>query len=230
MPKIPLNYSTCCIYKIEHIENDNLVYVGHTTNFTKRKCQHKYISKSEKNKVHNFKVYQMISDNGGWDMFRMIEIEKYPCNDKREAEKRECEVMKELKANMNSIMSYTSDEEKKEKSTLYKKNYYAINKDEVTEKQKMYNKTRIEELKQYKKEYSEINKDKQREQKKEWYEKNKEKVKAERKEHYNNNKKQLLEKQKIYNENNKEKIKDRKRQLYIKSKKEKNLFIEDKPL
>ena len=82
MPKIPLNYSTCCIYKIEHIENDKLMYVGHTTNF-------KYISKSEKNKVHNFKVYQMISDNGGWDMFRMIEIEKYPCKDKREAQRRE---------------------------------------------------------------------------------------------------------------------------------------------
>jgi hypothetical protein len=36
--------------------------------------------------------------NGGWDMFRMIEVEKYPCKDKREAEKRECEVMKGLKA------------------------------------------------------------------------------------------------------------------------------------
>ena len=28
----------------------------------------------------------------------MIEVEKYPCNDRREAEKREGELMKELKA------------------------------------------------------------------------------------------------------------------------------------
>ena len=41
MPKTPMDYSNCCIYKIEHIENDNLVYVGHTTNFNKRKAHHK---------------------------------------------------------------------------------------------------------------------------------------------------------------------------------------------
>jgi hypothetical protein len=29
----------------------------------------------------------MMRENGGWDMFRMIEIEKYVCKDKREAEK-----------------------------------------------------------------------------------------------------------------------------------------------
>ena len=40
----------------------------------------------------------MIRDNGGFEMFRMIELEKYPCKDKREAEKRECELIKELKA------------------------------------------------------------------------------------------------------------------------------------
>ena len=31
MPKIAMDYSKCCIYKIEHIENASLVYVGHTT-------------------------------------------------------------------------------------------------------------------------------------------------------------------------------------------------------
>ena len=28
MPKIAIDYSKRCIYKIEHIEYDNLVYVG----------------------------------------------------------------------------------------------------------------------------------------------------------------------------------------------------------
>ena len=40
MPKIPIDYSNCCIYKIEHIENDTLIYVGHTTNFKQRKAEH----------------------------------------------------------------------------------------------------------------------------------------------------------------------------------------------
>jgi hypothetical protein len=38
----------------------------------------------------------MIRHNGGWDMCRMIKIEKYACNDKQEAEKREFEIVKEL--------------------------------------------------------------------------------------------------------------------------------------
>ena len=76
MPKTQMDYSKCCIYKIEHIDAENLVYVGHTTNFNKRKCEHKSRCKNEKDKKFNLKLYQMIRKNGGWDMFKMIEIEK----------------------------------------------------------------------------------------------------------------------------------------------------------
>ena len=106
MPKLPMDYSKCCIYKIEHIDDESLVYVGHTTNFVKRKAQHKSNSKNEKGRWYNLKVYQMIRQNGGWDEFKMIEVEKYSCNDKREAERKENQVMKELKANMNSMKSF----------------------------------------------------------------------------------------------------------------------------
>ena len=104
MPKHSIDYLNCCIYKIEHIENASLVYVGHTTNFKQRKLRHKSSCNNETDKSkHNYKVYQMIRKNGGWDMFRMIEIEKYPCNDKQEAEKREFEIMKKLNASMNTM-------------------------------------------------------------------------------------------------------------------------------
>jgi len=56
----------------------------------------------------------MVKDNGGWDKFRMIEVEKYPCSDRREADKRETEIMKELKANLNTYKSDTTKEEKSE--------------------------------------------------------------------------------------------------------------------
>jgi hypothetical protein len=62
----------------------------------------------------------MIRDDGGFDRFKMIEVEKYPCKDKREAERREYEVMKELKANMNAIKSFLTEEERKE----YNKEYF----------------------------------------------------------------------------------------------------------
>ena len=132
MPKNAMDYSKCCIYKIECINDDRLVYVGHTTNFEKRKIQHKNNCKYEKEKGFNYKLYQMIRENGGWDEFKMIEEEKYPCNDKREAEKRENEVMKELKSTMNTKKSFISEEEIKENEKIY----YAVNKEKIREGEK----------------------------------------------------------------------------------------------
>ena len=129
MPITPINYSKTIIYKIEHIENEDLVYVGHTTNFDKRKSEHKSSCKNGKSNVYNLKLYQMMRSNGGWDMFRMIEVEKYSCKDRREAEKRENEVMKVLKANMNMRNSFITEEEKKE----HRKQYYEENKGRFNE-------------------------------------------------------------------------------------------------
>jgi predicted GIY-YIG superfamily endonuclease len=41
MPKLSMGYSRCCIYEMGHIDDDSLVYVGHTTNFKQRKQRHK---------------------------------------------------------------------------------------------------------------------------------------------------------------------------------------------
>ena len=80
MPKTPMDYSNCCIYKIEHIDDETLLYVGHTTKFSKRKGEHKNRSNNENaNSTYNLKLYQMIRENGGFEMFKMIEVEKYPC-------------------------------------------------------------------------------------------------------------------------------------------------------
>jgi len=178
MPKTPMDYSNCCIYKIEHIENDNLVYVGHTTNFNKRKAHHKSNCYNEKSRHYTLKVYQMIRENGGFEMFKMIEVEKYPCNDKREAMRREDEVMKEFKANMNAIRSHTTAEEKKVNNIEYKMNnrvkliekqreYIKKNKDIIKVKKKKYRDKNIENIKMKEKEYREINKDIIKEKKRE---------------------------------------------------------------
>jgi len=166
MPKKPIDYSTCCIYKLEHIENESLIYVGHTTNFKQRKAQHKNICNNETNKKFNLKLYTMMRENGGFEMFKMIEVEKYPCNDRREAEKKENELMKEMKASMNMINSFVTREERLEK----KKEYRNINKEQQ-------------------KEYRENNKEKIKETKKKYREKNKEKLAKRDKEYYKNNKK-----------------------------------------
>ena len=160
MPKIPIDYSNCSIYKIEHIEDESLIYVGHTTNFKQRKAQHKQRCNNENNKEFNRKLYTMMRENGGFEMFKMIEIEKYKCNDRREADKRENEVMKELKATMNKIRSFVTEEEKKqyyeenkEKVKLHKKEYYEENKDKILKTKKEYREDNKNKISKRQKEY-----------------------------------------------------------------------------
>ena len=157
------NYAKTIIYKLVNYDYPDLVYVGSTTNFTNRKRHHKSNCKNENGKSFNLKLYQMIRDNGGFDRFKMIEVEKYPCKDKREAERREDEVMKELKASMNTIKSFLTDEERKK----YNKEYYDTNKDYYKDYYKEYNETNKEEKNQQNKEYYETNKEKIREKQRE---------------------------------------------------------------
>ena len=221
MPKKPIDYSKCCIYKIQHIDKEDLVYVGHTTNFTKRKCQHKYICKSENDSKYNLKIYQMIRENGGFDMFRMIEIEKYPCNDKREAEKRECEVMKKLKASLNTMNSYVSNEEKKESRKEYEKrnkeknqgrlkdynnNYYQNNKSRIKENVKIYSEINKGKIIEYQKEYIEKKKEKLNEYQTKYYEEHQEKIKKQQKLNRDLNKENKKEYDRKYRE--KQKLKE----------------------
>ena len=106
MPKEIIDYSKTIIYKI--VCNDlNIkdVYVGHTTSFIKRKQQHKKCCLNKDNLPHrnyNSKVYRFMRDHGGWENFSMIEIEKFPCNDKQEATKQERYWYETLNAQLNT--------------------------------------------------------------------------------------------------------------------------------
>ena len=102
MPKLPIDYSQTIMYKI--VCNDLSItdcYVGHTTNFIKRKNQHKYRCNKETDLGHNFKVYSVIRNNGDWNNWCMIEIEKFNCNDVNEAKARERFWIETLKSNLN---------------------------------------------------------------------------------------------------------------------------------
>jgi len=174
MPRKAVDYSNCCIYKIEHIDDDSLVYVGNTTNFHNRKNEHKNRSKNENGFNFNCKLYQMMRENGGWDAFKMIEVEKYPCNDKREAEKRENEIMKDLKANMNTKRSYVTKEEEKKDSH----EYYIKNKEMIIERSNKHYENNKEQLLNKMKERYINNKEQIIEQHKEYTKKNRDKIRA----------------------------------------------------
>ena len=127
MPRTNIDYSNTIIYKIQHNEKDELIYVGHTTDFTKRKSAHKAYANSKEGKPFNRQLYKMIRENGGWEIFNMIEIKKFPCNNKREAEAEEDKLMRELKSTMNMIRAFRTAEDIKEDARIYREN---LNKDE----------------------------------------------------------------------------------------------------
>ena len=156
MPKKDMDYSKTIIYKIVCKDiNITDLYVGHTTNFTKRKNQHKNTCNNENNKKYNLNVYQFIRNNGGWENFDMIEIEKYNCNDKLEACKRERYWIETLKASLNKVIpSRTKDEyynDNKEKISIHKKKFYNDNRKDILEKKKQYGENNKERISQRKK-------------------------------------------------------------------------------
>jgi hypothetical protein len=167
MPKVSTDYSKLVIYRIFL---DEFIYVGSTTNFTKRKNRHK--SNCDETKYKEIKLYKFVNENGGWENFKMLEIEKFPCADKNEARTREQYWIDHYKSQLNS-----------RKAINTKMEYYQDNKDKIAE---------------YGKEYYEKNKNKLAECRKMNYEKNKEEILYKQKLYTEKNKEMIKERKKKY--------------------------------
>ena len=90
MPKNIIDYSNTIIYKIFCKDKTiDHIYIGHTTNFIKKKHIHKKNCNNEKSSNDNFNLYKIIRENGGWDNWDMSIIEK--CNLKNGVEARTIE-------------------------------------------------------------------------------------------------------------------------------------------
>ena len=92
MPRI--DYGKNCIYSIKCKSPDkNFVYIGSTTNFTKRKYDHR------KNALSNLDepLYKCINDNGGWNNWEIAILEKIECTSKAETVQKENEFIEKLK-------------------------------------------------------------------------------------------------------------------------------------
>ena len=193
MPRKEIDYSKTVIYKI--VCNDlNIkdIYVGHTTDFTKRKHSHKVNTLNESNKDAKMKVYQTIRANGGWENWSMIEIEKYPCCDSNEARTRERFWFEELQASLNMLFPIRSRDE-----------YYEVNRDKINKRVNKYRLEHLEEISQ---------------KKKEDYQVNAERIKERVRKYAHENKDMVMGKKKEYYESHKERISEYKKQWYLKKK------------
>jgi hypothetical protein len=142
MPKKDMDYSSCLIYKLV-CNNLNVkdCYVGHTTNFKQRKSLHKQNCNNPNSKKYNFKVYQIIRDNGGWNNWSMILVENYPCDDVLQARARERYWYELFNCKLNSDVPNRSKKE-------YQKIYNENNKEKIAEKCKEYYENNKEIIKQ----------------------------------------------------------------------------------
>ena len=163
-------YKICCLD-----ENVTEVYVGSTKNFTRRKYEHKYNSTN-----HHYKIYQFIRNNGGWDNFNMIPIREEECETKIRAIIIEEEIRCDLKAKLNSIRAYITEEQLIER----KHNYHELNKEKINEQRKEFRELNKERINEDNKKYYEENKDDIRERRHEKYETNKIDINDKRRENY----------------------------------------------
>ena len=195
MPRTSVNYQNTIIYKI--VCNDLNVkdlYVGHTTDFKRRKSEHRKKTINENDtQSYNFKIYKIIRENGGWDNWSMIEIEKYPCNDSNEATTRERYWFEDLQANLNTHYPQRT-----------KKEYIVQNKEKIKEAYKEYCEQNKEKLSEMHKDYYEANKTKLLNLSKQYYHNNIEFKKEYEKKYYDKNKEIVKEKNKTYYRENKD--------------------------
>jgi vacuolar-type H+-ATPase subunit H len=174
-------------------ENIKEIYIGKTKNFKMRIYKHKSNCYNENRKEYNLKVCQYIRENGGWNNFDMIEIEKGEYDEKNSAIK-ERELIEKFNANLNIDIP-----------TRTRKEYRENNKEIINEYQKEYRENNIEKIKEYFKEYRENNKEKI----KEYRENNKEILNEYLKDYRKNNKEIIKEKKKRYYEKNAEIINEK---------------------
>jgi len=188
MDNIDEKYKRGKIYVVKCKYDDSLIYVGSTIcKLNKRFAEHR----ADK----NCSLYQFVND--AWDNFYIELYEEYPCNNKKELEKREGEVIRLIGTINKSIPGRT------------KKEYREDNKEILAEKAKERRENNKEILAEYIKEYYENNKEKIAEQKKKYRENNKEIIAEKEKKFREKNKESISKKYKEYYENNKEKIKEK---------------------
>ena len=79
------DYSNTCIYKICCLDPAiGNIYVGSTCNFKRRESEHKKQCNNEQHQHYNVHLYKFIREHGGWHNWRMIEVEKIKCTNKKE--------------------------------------------------------------------------------------------------------------------------------------------------
>ena len=151
-----LDFSKSVIYKL--CCNDPMIkdeYIGSTTNFNRRRGEHKNVCGNSNHKNSNLKLYQCIASNGGWANWSMIVIERYEATDRRHIHTRERYWMEELKPSLNCVVPTRTKKE-------YDLKRYIDNKEDFLQYQSEYRQRHKDAQRLYQIQYRESHKEKRK--------------------------------------------------------------------
>lgn len=117
------------IYKISIAGED---YIGSTKDLKQRKADHKKNCNNENLHNSNYKIYQYIRANGGWDSCQITAIEEFDCETKQQACIREEHWRREYKSLLNMRKASETEEEQKDRNKQYYMKKYEKIKNEIT--------------------------------------------------------------------------------------------------
>lgn len=139
------------IFYIYKIQIGDFIYIGATTDFTKRCKKHKY-NKYLKNRV----LYQKIDEAGGMKPIYMSLVETLDC-EKAEARIREQHYIDHFKANMNMINSHLTEEQKNEQRKRDNDLYRQRHAEEIIQRQRDHREQHRDQYNEYMRNWSKEN-------------------------------------------------------------------------
>ena len=197
------DYSKSIVYKLGC--NDTTVlkfYIGSTHDEIQREQKHKSTCNNENHHGYNYKVYEFIRANGGWDNWKFEVIEHYPCDNKIQLKIREQYYYDKLNPELNTYRPFVSEEKIKEYRKISTEKYREEHKEEILISTAKYREEHKEEILISKAKYRENHKEeilKYREEHKDYHKNYSAK-------HYQDNKEEILSRHSKYIQEHKEKI------------------------
>lgn len=150
----PLAYATGKIYKIVNINDAAEFYIGSTKNELRvRWQQHRADAKKEHNQERM--LYKRMNAIG-YESFKIVLVELFPCASKQELNRREDYWISELKPKLNHMNAFRTEEQRKEykrqwgatdKAKEGKRQYYEEHKEQLSEYLRNWSAENIESIK-----------------------------------------------------------------------------------
>ena len=98
-------------------------YVGSTADWNVRKREHERACNKESCNNHNYKVYQFMRENGGWNNFEMVELGSLNNLNEWQARMTEQMYIDDLQPDLNMLNAFQWSEVAKERKRLSNKKY-----------------------------------------------------------------------------------------------------------